>query len=143
MKIYYFVTIAFVCSYLIACDKNKSTHEIVKISDVELTELQFDNKILDIGDVAMDTIVNVEYKFKNTGSANLKIEYVNPDCTCTGYAFTRNEIFPGEYGYVNLSFNTRDKFGIQELYAVVKANTSVKFYRLKLKLNINSIEENI
>lgn len=67
MKIYYFVTIAFVCSYLIACDKNKSTHEIVKISDVELTELQFDNKILDIGVIIPQSLgqVLVLFMFHN------------------------------------------------------------------------------
>ncbi|MFV2016515.1 MAG: DUF1573 domain-containing protein [Candidatus Heimdallarchaeota archaeon] len=103
----------------------------------ELTNIKFDTKLVDLGEIKEgDTTLTGRYIFKNTGSHPLLIEYVNPDCTCTDYEFTKDTISIGDEGFINLTYNIKNKIGNQKLYAVVKANTDASFYKLILKLNI-------
>lgn len=106
-------------------------------SNKKMTELSFKSKLLDLGEVSKkDTTVIAIYEFTNTGTEDLIIENVNPECSCTNVEFTKGKISPNEGGIVKLSFNIKDKIGKQKLDAVVIANTEDKFYRLLLKVMI-------
>ncbi|MEN6456637.1 MAG: DUF1573 domain-containing protein [Prolixibacteraceae bacterium] len=50
--------------------------------------------------------------------------------------FTKDTIMPGENGFIDLTYNIKNKIGAQKLYAVVKANTEARFYKLTFKMEI-------
>ena len=86
--------------------------------------------------VTSNTLLVAEYNFINTGGHNLEIEYINPDCTCTDYKLSSKRVAPREQGTIQLVFNTEDRIGQQEIFAIVKANTEDRFYRLLLKADV-------
>ncbi len=153
MKLYYITLIVLV---LFSCRENntskqketKTITEKKRLSSLnnsrrltELTNIKFNTKLVDLGDINEgDTTLTGHYIFKNTGIHPLLIEYVNPDCTCTDYKFTKDTISIGDEGFINLTYNIKNKIGNQKLYAVVKANTDASFYKLILKLNIIEIK---
>jgi hypothetical protein len=103
----------------------------------KLTTIKFEKKVIDLGNFFEgDSILVANYIFKNTGKNPLLIEYVNPECTCTGYTFTKDTIFENKEGFINLTYNIKKRIGKQKLYAIVKTNTNAKFHKLILKLNV-------
>ncbi len=101
-----------------------------------IAKLKFINKIHDLGDVANDTLLVIRYKFINTSNEILKINYVNPACICTAYTLSNNSILPNDTAYIELKFNTKEKYGKQKIYTIVSANTEVELYKLTLEANI-------
>ncbi|WKD85236.1 AIDA-I autotransporter [Polaribacter huanghezhanensis] len=104
---------------------------------LDLTKIEFENKLINLGEVIEgDTILKARYIFKNVGVNPLLIEYVNPDCSCTDYNFTKEIVKVQEKGFIDLEFDIKNKIGNQKLYAIVKSNTSASFHKLILKVNI-------
>lgn len=129
-KIFLFIIIVL---FLVCCNKNNKENN----TNVEsLTEVEFEKPIVDFGKVSCDTLLIAEFNFINKGKNNLKIEYVNPDCTCTDYKLSSDVIAPEECGKIQLFFDTRNKVGSQKVYAIVKANTEERFYRLLMQADI-------
>ncbi|WP_421917794.1 DUF1573 domain-containing protein [Marinifilum sp.] len=100
------------------------------------TNIIFENKIVKLDSIEQGTIVKGEYSFKNIGQNDLVIEYVNPDCICTGYRLSDSIICPDDWGVLELEFDTKKDLGNKKLVAIMKANTECKFYKLILKVNI-------
>ncbi len=147
-----FTLLSLMCILFSSCEENsrseKKTDDIA-IRDIapeniplasptleELPTINFENKIVDFGEVVKGEVLDAVYTFTNEGNSTLIIEYVNPDCTCTSHSVSNKEILPGEQGEVRLQLDTKDKYGKQKIFAVVKANTKTKFYRLLLKASI-------
>lgn len=108
-----------------------------RYADTTYAEMVFLNKVVDFGNVVQDTVLNATYFFKNSGNEVLYIYSVKPDCTCTDFKISKNEIMPGDSANICLVLNTESKYGKQKIYAIVHANTKVKFYKLTLKVNVN------
>lgn len=114
----------------------------VKVEEMELVEalptanLFFSNKIVDFGIVPADTILEAHYMLYNVSDNLLKIENVNPDCSCTEYRLSKNIIQPNDSAMLTLILNTNNKVGKYELKTILKANTPGKMYILKMKANI-------
>ncbi|MDO5979427.1 DUF1573 domain-containing protein [Flavivirga spongiicola] len=116
-------------------EKNIDSNKAAEL--VELAKMKFKTKIINLGTIPKgDSTVKGRYTFKNIGEAPLFIEYINPDCVCTGYEHTKDSVAIGGEGYIDLTFNIKDRVGSQKLYAMLKANTKEKFYKLTLKLDI-------
>ncbi len=126
------VTVLIVCFVYGCLTRNKNTD----IQTNKLTKLEFTQRMVDFGKVSTDTLLVAEYNFKNKGTHDLVIEYINPDCICTDYKLSSKEVAPQEKGTIQLIFNTKDKIGQQKIYAIVKANTEDQFYRLLLKADV-------
>ena len=82
----------------------------------------------------LNTILIARYYFTNTGNDTLNIKKVSPDCICTGYHLSKNNILPRDTAYIELVFNTEHKYGEEKVYAIVEANTNVKMYKGKCLL---------
>ncbi|MDP3442653.1 MAG: DUF1573 domain-containing protein [Ignavibacteria bacterium] len=120
---------------IISCIKNKrhkESNEEVKL----LPELRFFQKVSDFGSVPKDTILMARYYFMNSGNDTLYIENISPDCTCTSYHLSKNNILPNDTAFIELEFNTEHKYGEEKVYAVVEANTISKMYKLTIKANV-------
>ncbi|MDR0560488.1 MAG: DUF1573 domain-containing protein [Prevotellaceae bacterium] len=44
------------------------------------------NITVNFGNIHSDTVLKAKFLFVNSGVETVEIEYVNPDCTCTGYS---------------------------------------------------------
>ncbi len=119
-----FVTLSVLCSI------SQSAHQPVK-------KLTFLEKTHDFGDITKDTILKARFRFINTGTDTVHIEYVRPDCTCTDYRLSRKNIAPKDTAYVELMYDTHNKHGLQKLYAIIKTDTPEQMYKLTIKVKLN------
>jgi len=94
------------------------------------------NKTVDFGNVKPDTTLTVKFFFVNSGTQNIAIEYVNPDCTCTNYTLSSNIVNPRDTAYVELRVNTTGKYGRNKIYSTMRANTFVKMYKLTVVFTV-------
>lgn len=107
----------------------------------ESSDITFLNKVVDFGIVSQDTFLTAIFCFKNVGTNVLHIYSVKPDCICTGFDISKNDIIPGDSSNITLMFNTEGRYGKQKLYAIVHTNTKSKFHKLTLKANIDNLPQ--
>lgn len=84
-----------------------------------LTTVAFDALSHDFGAITAGEVVKHRYVFRNTGAAPVLIESVKPSCGCTSGDYSKEEIAPGGEGFVELSFNSQGKTGVQKKSATV------------------------
>lgn len=138
--------LVFLFIILIKCtskDKNKEntqfkTDSLSTAKERTITELKFLNKRVNFGNVPEDTVLFSKFRFVNSGENKLIINYVNPDCICTGYTLSNDTVMAGDTAYIELEFNTEGKYGDQKVYTIVSANTKNKLYKLTLLANVNA-----
>lgn len=124
-----------ICATLFACgyDQTKMEHQAIISQDtVNIPELTIINRRVELGNVAKNTTVTGKYYFKNTGKNKLIIEFVNPDCTCTGFYLEKKEINPGDSSFLVLKMSTKDKEGDVQINATISANTPIHLYKVSL-----------
>lgn len=121
---------------MISCTTENSNSTKIDNSNT-VAELNFIQKVNDFGTVPNDTILVSRYYFTNTSTDTLKILRVKPDCTCTEYFLSKKDILPKDTAYIELVFNTKDRYGDEKVYAIVEANTVAKMYKLTLKASIH------
>ena len=100
------------------------------------SELKFNKKFIDFGEVSSDTVLTATYVVYNTSQNPLIIKYVNPDCSCTSYSVTKYRIAHGDSAIIEMKVDTHHKSGENKVYAVVCANTETRFYKLTMKMNV-------
>lgn len=137
MKIYIFFALFFIwgCQSNETEQKSKDS-EIVNFANEKLTTLELKNTVVDVGSISDDTTVFADYYLQNTGSEDLHIYSVAPDCYCTGYKLSKKVVSSGDTAKIVLEFNSKNKYGKQKIYSTVTVNTKDKLYRLILKANI-------
>lgn len=122
---------------LSACVDTKKEHKKeLAPKNIPLTEAAFVNRIQDFGVLPQDTTVSAEFYFKNTGKNKLIVDYVNPDCTCTGYELSKDTIAVGDSAFIRLDFNTKHKYGKQKIYTIVSMNTREELYKLMFTADV-------
>jgi hypothetical protein len=86
--------------------------------------LSFDAPVQDFGEVPEGKIVNLKYRFTNTGDSPLIINKVTTDCGCTASSFPQKPIAPGMSDHISVQFSTRGKEGVQEKRVSIVSNAS-------------------
>lgn len=99
-------------------------------------ELTIRKKTVDFGTVSGDTILQARYFLINNTDSVIVINYVNPECSCTGYKISNYRIKARDSVYVDLELNTKGKYGEQKIYTIIQAETEAKMYKLTLKVDI-------
>lgn len=79
---------------------------------------------MELGTVKEGKVVEVTYKFKNTGSKPLVIASVSASCGCTVPEKPEQPIMPGEEGMIKATFDSKDRVGTANKSVYVTANTS-------------------
>lgn len=111
-------------------------------------ELSFSETTFDFGTVKeADGPVIHEFTFVNKGLKPLKIESVRASCGCTTPAWTKEEVQPGETGFIQAQYNPRNRPGPFNKSLTVTTNTSDAPLRLYIKGNVvpkpKSVEEEL
>ena len=103
------------------------------------THLQWlDSTTLDLGKAIEGEIVEVSYRFKNTGDKNLVIQEVTAACGCTVPEKPEKPFAPGEEGVIRAKFDSKGRLGTNNKYVTVRANTPEQNYTLNFKVEVSS-----
>lgn len=76
----------------------------------------------DFGQIIEGATVSYTFRFKNTGTAPLKLLRVKASCGCTTPSYTEQEVAPGEEGFVQVAFDSSGKLGFQNKAVTVTGN---------------------
>ena len=82
-----------------------------------------DSTFLDMGKVKEGQVVEVSYRFKNTGAKPLVILDVTASCGCTVPEKPEQPFAPGEEGVIKAKFDSKGRPGENRKHISVDANT--------------------
>ena len=102
------------------------------------TSLQWlDSTYKDLGKIKQGQVVEVSYRFKNTGNKNLVIIDVSASCGCTVPEKPEKPFAPGEEGIIKAKFDRKSRpVGEQRKDVFVKANTDPQDQQLSFRVEI-------
>ena len=89
----------------------------------KLPKFQFVHKDFDFGLIYEGEEVIHKFKFKNVGGSPLVISDVSATCGCTITTYSREPIAPGEEGYIEVTFDSSGRKGMQHKTVNILANT--------------------
>lgn len=89
-----------------------------------------------LGTIKKGEQVRVVFHLDNIGTNVLYIEDVNPDCTCTDYTLSRSVIPPNEDAVLTLTIDTKNKYGDNQIHAVLTCNTEEKHHFIKVYFDV-------
>ena len=136
-----FVLLMVVASCLIGCNSNETNNSETK-TGVTLTDEQkqaaasdssnftsiqwIDSTSLQLGSIKKGEVVEVAYRFKNTGDKQLIITDVTAGCGCTVPEKPKEPYSPGAEGVIKAKFDSKNQAsGVPHTkYVTVKANTT-------------------
>ncbi len=90
---------------LMSFSMNAQTKEDIK-KDFTGPVLEFENEVIDYGEIAVNSDGNRVFKFKNIGKAPLIISNVKGSCGCTVPTKPEEPIMPGETGEIKVKYAT-------------------------------------
>lgn len=99
-------------------------------------QFTFEGEDHDFGSIAEGDVVNHVFKFTNTGEAPLIISSATASCGCTVPQWPKEPVPVGGTGEIHVSFNSKNKPGIQNKTVTITANTNPTQSRLKIKANV-------
>jgi hypothetical protein len=83
-----------------------------------------DSTFIDMGKVKEGQVVEVSFRFKNTGNKPLVIADVTASCGCTVPEKPEQPFAPGEEGVIKAKFDSKGRPGENRKHISVDANTS-------------------
>lgn len=79
----------------------------------------------DFGKILDEANVHTTFKFTNSGDAPLVITQVKGSCSCTVGSLEKTEYAPGESGELTVTFDPRNRRGVQQRTVTVLSNDPV------------------
>lgn len=127
----YFVFLASACVVFFSCKNNKANSNnqdlsvLAKIAadTANYTQIQWIDSVYNFGTIEEGAKIQVQFKFKNTGTKPLVLTEVKAGCGCTTPDYTKEPVAPGKEGWVNGVFNSQNQSGEVHKYIMVKTNT--------------------
>jgi hypothetical protein len=102
------------------------------------SKITFESTELDFGEIDSGKVVDVTFKFKNTGDSTLIIKNVSASCGCTATKLDKKEYKPGEAGVLPVKFYSRGYNGKVIKSVTVSTNDKTAAYtRLKIAGQVN------
>lgn len=83
-----------------------------------------DSTFMDMGKVKEGQVVEVSFRFKNTGTKPLVIADVTASCGCTVPEKPEQPFAPGEEGVIKAKFDSKGRPGENRKHITVDANTN-------------------
>ncbi|MBW6483724.1 MAG: DUF1573 domain-containing protein [Vicingaceae bacterium] len=94
-----------------------------EIDKDNLPFFEFEEDVKDFGQITQGESVRTVFKFRNVGKSNLLISSAQGSCGCTVPTWPKEPIKPGEYGNIEVVFNSEGKSGLQNKTITLVANT--------------------
>lgn len=143
-----YIVLAVVCAGFAACqgsDQKAATpaltteqKDIAKKDSANFTSIQWvDSTFKDLGKIKEGEVVEVTYRFKNSGTKPLVITNVYASCGCTVPEKPEKPYAPGEEGVIKAKFDSRGRpKGVQNKTVYVDANVDPAPQQLNFKVEI-------
>ncbi len=96
----------------------KKTNSVKKYYPI----IAFDQTNYEFGEIVAGDIVKYDFRFTNTGKANLEIFSASASCGCTKPSFPFLDIKPGETGFIGVVYNSVSKEGAQTPEITLETN---------------------
>ncbi len=90
----------------------------------------------DFGMILSGEKVMHTFTFSNNGNENLVVTGVSTSCGCTVANFTDKPLTPGQEGFVEVTFDSRNRQGLQEKKITVLSNSEPNRTELTIKANV-------
>jgi hypothetical protein len=97
--------------------------------------INFENKVINYGNVEKGADGTRVFKFKNEGTEPLVLESVRASCGCTTPKWTRDPIAPGAEGEITVKYDT-NRMGNFHKTVTVQSNASNQTVVLTIKGNV-------
>jgi len=88
-----------------------------------LPKIEFEETVIDFGEISQGEKVKQRFRFKNTGKSNLIISNASGSCGCTVPLWPKQPIKPGQEGEIEVVFNSNGKQGRVHNTVTLIANT--------------------
>jgi len=148
--IYRIITIALVTLLLASCSSSTEESETISTDIVfnpnteidnpeakkKLPQFKFEHTDFDFGLIYEGEKVVHKYKFTNTGGSALVIADISSTCGCTIPTYSKEPVAPGEEGYIEVSFDSSGRRGLQHKAITILANTQPNRIELKFTAEI-------
>ncbi|HYC39379.1 MAG TPA: DUF1573 domain-containing protein [Chitinophagaceae bacterium] len=92
----------------------------------------------DLGRVKEGQVVEVSYRFRNTGDKPLVITNVSASCGCTIPETPQKPFAPGEEGVIRAKFDSKGRSGHNTKDVYVTANTRPASYQLAFSVEVTN-----
>ncbi len=130
-KILILFTIFVIAGEIISC-KNDSVEKKETVNYKGHAIIEFTDTIYDFGTLTEGEIAEYTFKYKNTGTAPLKITNITTDCGCTVPEYDKKPVLPGEKAKIKVTFDSQ---GFRNnIYKTITVKTNAKTSKVKLVL---------
>ena len=96
--------------------------------------MSFKKSKFDFQEIKQGTIVKHSFEFTNKSEDLLIIHEVITTCGCTVPIFTKTPIVPNTTDYIKVTFDSKDKLGIQRKTITIKTNKGD--YKVRILANV-------
>lgn len=121
------IIIIFACCLYLTCCSNADSKSTVNaangLDSSKLTTVEWIEPSKNLGKITEGQVLQIHFRFKNTGENPLIIKSVRPSCGCTVADFPKEPIAPGKEGEITGSFDSKGRSDIQRKEIYVEANT--------------------
>jgi hypothetical protein len=100
-----------------------SASEDSEVKAEDLASIEFEEEVIDFGEISQGEKVKKRFRFKNTGKSNLIISNATGSCGCTVPLWPKQPIKPGQEGEIEVVFNSNGKQGRVHNTVTLIANT--------------------
>ena len=108
----------------------------------QLPEITFTETQHDFGKIAEGIQATYNFKFSNTGKADLLIVGANASCGCTVPEYPKQIIKPGQDGYITVKYDSKGRPGIFEKTITVNCNTIPRETILTIRGEVEAQDKN-
>ncbi len=126
MKTYIHFSLTFIFLFALAT--------FCKAEDTSIKSMQFQEIVYDFGEITQGTVVNHDFIFTNKSNQMLIINDVITTCGCTVPKYTKTPIQPDAKDKLTVSFNSKNKMGIQRKTITIKTNQGN--YKIRILANV-------
>lgn len=115
--------------------RNK-TNKVKMDLTIPITSVEWIDSIQNFEKVLEGTLVNVEFRFRNTGGKMLVISDVAASCGCTVPEKPNKPISPGEIGIIKARFDSKNRVGTNHKVLTVYVNTEERAKDLSFDVDV-------
>lgn len=109
-----------------------------KDNNHKLPVFEFEEDEHDFGRIVEGEKVTYSFRFKNVGNADLLISHGHASCGCTNLEYPKTPIKAGESSHVSITFDSKNRQGINSKTISLVANTQPNEKILKISANVVS-----
>jgi hypothetical protein len=146
-KVFYLIAIASLS--LASCqdiskgikDKFNNNNAISSIDTVlysKVTEIHFQDTMLDLGAVKEGKEYELVFHYENKGTAPLMLFAVSPSCGCTIAEFSRHPLPVGGRDSIIAKFDSKEKAGSYQKSIKVNCNSKEKVHTLFFRVDVSA-----